>query len=250
MIERIEHGDVHELRLDRPPVNALSPQLLERIAAEVVEAPGRGARALVISGRQGMFTAGLDIPHLLSLDREALGAAVGGFFDALYTVASSAVPVAAAITGHSPAGGAVLAMCCDWRVMGEGRFSIGLSEVRIGIPMPDTVATLLRYTVGERRAEEMCATGRLVEPREALAIGLVDEVVEPESVVAAARRWCESTIESPPGALAETRRRLRRGLLETMRGQRDEDARRLAESWFEPELNQALQDLVARLRSK
>jgi hypothetical protein len=121
MITRIEHGDILELRLDRPPVNALSPEMLQGLAGAVREAPAAGARALVISGREGMFSAGLDIPHLVSLDRDELEHAVDGFFGALETVAASVVPIAVAITGHSPAGGAVVAMCCDYRVMAEGR---------------------------------------------------------------------------------------------------------------------------------
>ena len=250
MIQRIEHGDILELRLDRPPVNALSPEMLQGLAGAVREAPAAGARALVISGREGMFSAGLDIPHLVSLDRAELEHAVDGFFGALETVAASAVPIAAAITGHSPAGGAVVAMCCDYRVMAEGAFGIGLSEVRIGIPMPDTVSSLLRRTVGARRAEELCVTGRLLGPAEALAVGLVDEVVPSDAVVASALAWCEQTVQSPPGALAETRVRLRRDLLELMRSLRADDVRRLTVSWFEPELQQALRDLVARLKNR
>ena len=101
-----------------------------------------GARALVLSGREGMFSAGLDVPVLIELEREELSRALGAFFDAIEALAASAVPVAAAITGHSPAGGAVLSLCCDWRVMAEGDFTIGLSEVRIGIPVPRILAEL------------------------------------------------------------------------------------------------------------
>ena len=250
MIQRLAHGDICELHLDRPPVNAMSPELLDLLAREVREAPGRGVRALIVSGREGMFTGGLDIPYLLALDRDALERAIGGFFDALETVAASAVPIVAAITGHSPAGGAVLAMCCDRRVMADGPFGIGLSEVRIGMPMPDIVASLARRTVGPRRAEDLCVTGRLLDPREALAIGLVDEVVQPDAVVENARQWCENVLESPPRALAETRVRLRRDLLEDMRRQRADDTRKLTKSWFEPELQGALRELVARLKTK
>ena len=250
MIRRIEHGDILELRLDRSPVNALSPEMLQGLAGAVREAPAAGVRALVISGREGMFSAGLDIPHLMSLDRAELEHAVDGFFGALETVAASVIPIAVAITGHSPAGGAVVAMCCDYRVMAEGPFGIGLSEVRIGIPMPDTVSALLRRTVGARRAEELCVTGRLLGPAEALAVGLVDEVAPSDAVVASALAWCERTVQSPPGALAETRARLRTDLLELMRSLRVDDVRRLTESWFEPELQQALRDLVARLKDR
>jgi enoyl-CoA hydratase/carnithine racemase len=248
MIQHIEHGEVHELRLDRPPVNALSTELFRALTAELGAAPERGARALVISGREGMFSAGLDVPQLLALDRPQLELAVATFFDALIALAESPVPVVAAITGHSPAGGAVLALCCDRRVMAEGPFGIGLNEVRIGIAMPEIVALLLRRAVGPRLAEELCVTGRLLQPAEALAIGLVDEVAP--DPVAAARAWCGHILQAPAQALAETRRRLRRDLVDLVRGQRDHDVRSLAEAWFEPELQLSLRELVTRLKAK
>lgn len=248
MIDIIEHGEIHELRLNRPPVNALSPELLAAITQGVERAPASGARAVVISGREGMFSAGLDVPLLLALNRSELGAALDLFFGAITTLAASRVPVAAAITGHSPAGGAVLALCCDRRVMADGPFSIGLNEVSIGIPIPEVVATLVRRTVGARCAEDLCVTGRLLDPAEALHTGLVDDVVAPDEVVEAARGWCEKVVSVPSSALVETRSRMRRDLVEEIERYREVDARRLTKAWFEPELQTALKQLVARLK--
>ena len=170
------------------------------------------------------------------------------FFGAMEALADSAVPIAAAITGHSPAGGAILALFCDWRVMAEGPFTIGFNEVRIGVPMPEVVAALAARTVGPRAAEILCVSGRLVEPDEALALGLVDEVAPMEMVVERARLWCEETIKAPPHALAVTRSTTRRDLVEMVRRHRHDDERRLAEEWFEPELQATLRELVARLK--
>ena len=171
MIEVVEHGRIRELRLARPPANALSPDLLSELASRVNAAPGEGAAAIVLSGSAGMFTGGLDVPLLLGLDREGMERALALFFDAMEALAGSEIPVAAAITGHSPAGGAVLSLFCDWRVMASGSFVIGFNEVRIGIPIPSVVADALVRVVGERRAEELCQTGRLLAPDEALAVG-------------------------------------------------------------------------------
>jgi len=248
MIERILHGDIHELRLHRPPVNALSPELLKAICEEVREAPGRGARAIILSGGEGVFSAGLDVPVLLALDREELGRGIESFFGAMETLAASKVPVAAAITGHSPAGGAILALFCDWRVMADGPFTIGFNEVRIGVPMPEVVAALAARTVGPRNAEILCVSGQLMEPEDALAYGLVDEVAPMEMVVERARLWCEKILESPPHALAVTRSRMRRDLVEQVRRLRQDDERWLAAEWFAPELQATLQKLVAGLK--
>jgi enoyl-CoA hydratase/carnithine racemase len=248
MINRMIRGEIHELRLSRPPVNALSPDLLQLLADEVRGSPKKGARALILSGREGMFSAGLDVPVLFELDREELGRALESFFDAIEALASSAVPVAAAITGHSPAGGAVLSLCCDWRVMAEGEYTIGLNEVRIGIPVPSLVGLLSSHALGARTAEQLCVSGRLMSPEEAVELGFIDELTPVDEVVAAARCWCEMIIESPPAALAGTRSVLRRDLIEGIRERREDDARLFAERWFEPELQSSMRELVAQLK--
>jgi len=250
MIDVIEHGEVLELRLNRPPVNALSPELLAAIGSGVRQAPKDGARAVVLSGSPGVFSGGLDVPCLLALDRHDLSAGLEVFFGTIESLATSPVPVAAAITGHSPAGGAVLALACDWRVMADGEFKIGLNEVRIGIPIPEIVASLVRRAVGARRAEDLCVTGRLLDPTSALEAGFVDAVVPPDQVVDAARNWCEGVISVPPSALVETRTRMRSDLVAMIERHCERDARRLSEAWFEPELQTAMKQLVARLKGK
>jgi len=248
MITRMIHGEIHELRLDRPPVNALSPDLLQMLAAEVRCSPDRGARALVLSGGEGIFSGGLDVPVLMELDRDGFARALEHFFDAIEALVASAIPVAAAITGHSPAGGAVLALSCDWRVMAEGGFTIGLNEVRIGIPVPELVADLAIRVAGARVGERLCVSGQLLSPDEALEVGFVDALAPAGEVVAAAGQWCEQIIEVPEHALAATRWVVRRDLIEKIRRHRVDDARHLTDMWFQPELRGAMQKLVAQLK--
>ena len=132
--------------------------------------------------------------------------------------------------------------------MAKGDFTIGLSEVRIGIPVPKIVADLATRAVGRRAGEELCVSGRLLNPAEALEVGFVDEVVPVGEVVAAARRWCEHIIEAPAGALADTRSVLRRDLVESIQSHSKEDLRSLVDQWFQPELQTAMRDLVERLK--
>ena len=71
MLEVMDHGDVREIRIDRPPANALNPELVEKLTQSLTEA-GESASAVVISGRPGMFSAGLDVPELLEFEDDAL----------------------------------------------------------------------------------------------------------------------------------------------------------------------------------
>src|SRR5271163_4146072 len=108
MIVVTNHGTVRELRLNRPPVNALNLELLTALRLAVESAPYAGVRALVLSGSPGRFSAGLDVPLLLGLDRNAIAALWHEMFALLKALATSTIPIAAAITGHAPAGGTVL----------------------------------------------------------------------------------------------------------------------------------------------
>ena len=100
MLDTRRSGDILEIRLARPPVNALNPELLTGLRDAVRAAPGDGARGIVIAGGPKVFSAGLDVPHLLTLDRPDLEAAWRVFFEAAHTIAASPVPVVAAIAGH------------------------------------------------------------------------------------------------------------------------------------------------------
>lgn len=247
MIEIIDHGAVRELRLARPPANALSPDLLAEISALVAAAPGDGAEALVLSGSQGIFTGGLDVPLLLTLDHDEMTRGLGEFFGAMAALAGSEIPVAAAITGHSPAGGAVLTLFCDWRVMAEGPFFIGLNEVRIGLPMPSVVADALARVVGQRHADVLCLTGQLLKPDEALSVGLVDRVVPLDQVIQEAVRWSAELTQLPTRAIRETRRTVNRDLVAILEEARSSDVDALTSEWFRPEVQAPLKALAARL---
>ncbi|MEO7974348.1 MAG: enoyl-CoA hydratase/isomerase family protein, partial [Thermoanaerobaculia bacterium] len=139
MLERGEHGEILELRLARPPANALDPALIAALADAVAAAPAAGARAIVISGSPGRFSGGLDVPALLQLDRPAMELTLRDFFRLLRALAASPVPIVAAVTGHAPAGGAVISIFCDARIMAEGDFKIGLNEVQVGLSLPRVI---------------------------------------------------------------------------------------------------------------
>ena len=156
-----------------------------------------------------MFSAGLDVPALLALDRAGIRGFWEEFFGVMRAIALSPIPIASAITGHSPAGGAVLAVFSDYRVMAEGDFRIGLNEVQVGLPVPAVIAGAFARLVGPRRAEQLLVSGALIGPAEALAAGLVDRVVELDRVVPAALEWARMLAALPPEACATTRRTAR-----------------------------------------
>lgn len=251
MLERIEHeGGVHELRLARPPANALNPALVAALRSAVENAPGLGARALVVSGRPGMFSGGLDVPELLQLDRPAMESFLGEFFGMMRALAASSVPVIAAVTGHSPAGGAVIAIFCDHRVMAEGDFRIGLNEVQVGLTLPGVIHAALERLVGPRLAAQLGIAGRMLTPAEAVTCGLVDELAPAESVVGRALEVARELLALPQGAMSRTREMSRRELVELFDARQEAAFARFVDDWFSDETQGAMRALVARLKKK
>jgi len=249
MILATDHGAIRELRLNRPPVNALNLELVAALRQAVEAAPQDGVRALVLSGAPGRFSAGLDVPLLLGLDRTAMAALWREFYALLKALARSPIPIVAAITGHAPAGGTVLPLFCDWRVGAQGDFKLGLSEVQVGIILPPIILAALRRQVGPRQAERLAVTGALISPPEALNVGLLDEVVTAERVVSRAMEWCQALLAFPAEAVAVTRRNARAdlaGLCDNF----ETELEAVTEAWWRPQTQQALRAMVERLRKK
>ncbi len=247
MLQRIEHDDVLELRLDHPPANALHPELLPLLAAAIREAPRQGARALFLSGREGMFSAGLDVPAFLALDRAGVRRAWQDLHAVMQALATSAVPTAAALTGHAPAGGCVVALFCEWRVMAAGKYQIGLNEVALGVRIPETIFAGARHVLGARGAERICCGAEIMGVEEAHRIGLVDEVVAVEDVVPTTLTWCRRMAAMPPGALRGTRALARRELAAPFVDMRESDLEQFLDEWHAPETQTQLRALAARL---
>lgn len=251
MIDRLDHGDgLLELRLARPPVNALDPALTVELTEALRGAPADGARALVLSGARGLYSAGLDVPHLLTLDREHLSRFWGQFSDLLRALAGSPVPIAAAITGHAPAGGTVLAAFCDYRVMAMGDFRMGFTEAQVGLPVPRGIYHAFERLCGPRIAARYSTEGRIFGGEEALAIGLVDELVPEAEVVPRAAAWCRRILDLPSqAAVALTREYARAELMQKL----DEEAvdpDDMSRLWLSEDTQRALRGMVERVRGK
>ncbi len=250
MIDIVDHGDVRELRLNRPPVNALNTAMIEALR-DAIDEGGRSAGALVLSGRPGMFTAGLDVPALLKLNRQESEQFIRSFFSLMQVVASSPVPVACAITGHSPAGGTVIVLFADYRVMCRGEYRIGLNEVQVGLTVPEVVQRAMTRLAGKHQGERLMVEGRLLLPEEAQRAGLVDKLVdEAEDAVEAAVGWCNTLLALPRHAMLATRKMARQDLVGLFDDFGDREINLFTESWFDSRTRASLQRLVEKLGKK
>jgi Delta3-Delta2-enoyl-CoA isomerase len=247
MILTIDHGPVRELRLNRPPVNALTSELLMALREAIESAPHDGIRVLILSGAPGRFSAGLDVPLLLGQDRPAMAVLWRELYALLQAIAASPIPIAAALTGHAPAGGTVIALFCDWRVMAQEEYKLGLNEVQVGIPLPPVLLGALRRLLGSRQAERLAVSGILISPQEALRIGLVDDLASMSEVVQRSLEWCQRILSLPPEAMLATRREARADLLQLFEVNLEPEIQRVIENWWNPSTQSTLRALVERM---
>lgn len=250
MLDVIEHDRVRELRLARPPANALNPALIDRLRAALKEAVAAGRGAVVLSGAPKLFSGGLDVPELMALPPPALRTMWQEFFGLMRDIAALPIPVVAALTGHSPAGGTVLAIFADYRILAEGAFRLGLNEVQVGLPVPPMLVRTLQYTVGERQAARLAVGGLLLESAEALRVGLVDELAPVEQVVPRAVAWATELLNRPPQAMLATRRLARQPLVDAFATFDDKAIDDIVAAWSGAEAQATLKGIVARLKSK
>jgi Delta3-Delta2-enoyl-CoA isomerase len=255
MLDILDHpgegGKVRELRLARPPVNALNTELLRALVSAIDGA--RAEAAIVISGQSGMFSAGLDVRAMLAMDREGLAGVFTELWRAQRAVATSPVPVIFAITGHCPAGGTVLAIHADYRVMALGDFRVGLNEVQVGLNPGPLIHGAFRRLVGGHAAQ-LLTRGALLDPATALRIGLVDELCDASQVAARALAMARELCGLPREAMLRTRALVRRDLVDLFGNpghamiHEREFASMGAEMWSRPETQALLSKAFAKKR--
>lgn len=247
MLEIIDHGKIRELRMARPPANAFNPELTEALCVALDDA-AHTSGAVVVSGQPGMFSAGLDVPQLIGLDRADMSRFWRSFQGMLGRVARMPVPTVFALTGHAPAGGIVMALFGDYRIMPRGSFKTGFNEVQVGLIVPPQVHHALVRLIGAHTAERILVAGELMDAQRALDLGLVDELADdPASVVTRALEWCNELLALPGPAMTRTRAMARADLHRLFQDGTESEADRFVSAWSEESTQQELRRLVERL---
>lgn len=190
------------IRIGRPPVNALSLQVLRELAAAAdVVSQDSGVDAVVVYGGEKVFAAGDDLGELLGLDAVQARAMTVDRHVALGVLDTIRQPTVAAISNYALGGGLELALGADRRIVGDN-VKLGLQQVLAG-EAPSTAGMVrLAALVGPSKAKDLVFTGRFVGADEAVAMGLVDEVVAPDDVYDAAHRWAGQFVGAQGSALA------------------------------------------------
>ncbi len=203
---------VATIRLNRPPMNALGAVLQAELADAAAQASSDPeVRAVVLYGGERVFAAGADIKEMSQASYAQMMQDSRRLQDSLTAVARISKPVIAAITGYALGGGLELALCADFRVLGESA-KVGQPEILLGL-IPGAGGTQrLPRLIGPAKAKDLIFTGRFVDAAEALAIGLADKVVPDEQVYAAACAMAVRYAAGPAIAIAVAKQAIDAGL--------------------------------------
>lgn len=197
-----EEPGLATLVISRAPTNAMTRQVYREIAAAAAEVSGRDdVAAVVLYGGHEIFCAGDDVPELRTLIADEAQVFARVRHDAVQAVAAIEKPTVAAVTGYALGSGLALALAADWRISGDN-VKFGATEILAGLAPDGGGLARLARTIGASRAKELTFSGRFFDAEEALALGLIDEMVAPDGVYEAAIGWARRFVDTPAQALA------------------------------------------------
>lgn len=240
-------GGVRLLTMDRPPANAINEDLLADLCAVLAACREDPAvRAVVLTGAGACFGAGFD---LAAPPRDAAATArLGGLYrDAHVALLALPKPTVALVNGHAIAGGLVMALACDYRLGVAGEYRVGLNEVAIGASFPRIAAEIVRLRLPHARAAELVLGAALYPSSQALRLGIVDELLAPETAMDTVLRRAARLGGLPRDAYAHAKAWLLAEAMERTEAETPEEALRTIAVWLSEESRAARQAQRRRL---
>ena len=251
MIKVSQKDQIQILELNRPKVNAIDESLIKSLNSELDKIEKNDSiKGLILTGQAGIFSAGLDIVSLYNKDREYMESFWFLFSSLLLRIYRYPKLIFSAISGHSPAGGTVISIMTDYRIMSKGNYVIGLNEVAVGLSMPIGIGRVFQSLLGERMAEKMTLTGKLVNPKEAKEIGLIDEVVESKNLLNHSIDTMNKWLKLPFNKQIESKLSLRKEVIDLMIDTVEKENDNFINAWFSDECRITMEKIINKLSKK
>ena len=239
MIKLSQKGQIQIIELNRPKVNAINKELIQELLAQLDQTEKDDSiRGIILTGSDG------------DKDSEYMQSFWVLFSGLLLRLYSYPKIIFSAISGHSPAGGTVLSIMTDYRIMSRGNFLIGLNEVAVGLSMPIGIGKVFQSLLGERIAEKMTLMGELVNPEKAELIGLVDEIIDSQELLEHTVLTMEKWFKLPPDKQIQSKLSLRKNIINLMKKSANEENDEFLKSWFSDECRLAMKGIINKLSKK
>lgn len=250
MISTDYHNTVAIVKLDRGTINALNLELLRELGETLhgVQQDSSVHSLVVASSNEKFFSIGFDVPQLFELTEEDFGVFYRAFNQVCLDLHRLPKPTIAAITGHAVAGGCILALCCDYRLISEGRKLMGLNEIKLGVPVPYLADCVLRNLVGVRVAREMTDSGEFYESAELLRMGIVDQVLPLERVLPESIAKAGSLGSLPQEAYAVIKQNRVEVVEAQVQAQLEEKAQSFIKCWYSAETRTRLKEAMEKFQ--
>ena len=245
MIHRESRGPVLVLRMEHGKVQALDVELLEALSLEL-EHP-ESIRSVVLTGTGRAFSAGVDLYRVLNEGATYVDRFLPLLSSALEKLFAFPRPVVAAINGHAIAGGCILAAACDYRILSREGATIGVPELRVGVPFPASPLEIVRFAVSSQYLQEIVLMGRVWSGEDALRRGLTDELADPNQVLDRAVAVAVDLATIPSDAFSATKKQLRSPVFDRIRQLNDAE---IAHLWRSPDTHQVIRDYLQKTIGK
>ena len=238
------------ISLDRGKANAINEEMVDDLQQMFLNIEkDDNILGVILGGKEGFFSAGLDLIELYDYDELRIKEFWNKFLNLTVSLASFKKPLIAAISGHCPAGGCVLAICCDYRVMAEGKYIIGLNEVPVGIIVPNSIFQLYAFWIGNAPAYRFLLEGRLMGTEEALKVNLIDEIEKMPSLLTAAERQMTKYLQLNSVTWQQSKLNLRKELLYKINVDQSEYLNMMLKQWWSPSTRSILKTIINNLKS-
>ncbi len=240
------------VQMNRGKVNAINFEMvqdLRDIFRKLEE--NTDIKGVILTGQPHYFSAGLDLIELFQYNKDQIRDFFTSFGALYLELVQFKKPFISAITGHSPAGGCVLAVAGDNRYMAEGdNYVIGLNEVAVNIQISQNLTEVYAFWMGEGPASRYILEGKLLSGKEAVAAGLVDELVPLENVLERAEKRMQLYLRADQEILMNTKEKLRKNLLDKLDLNAENSLKEASELWWKPEIRAKMKAYVASFSSK
>lgn len=247
MVSVEQHDRIAVLRLHRDVTNALNLQHVTELAEAIdrVKEDPKVRGMVLTSANEKIFSLGFDIPWLYEADQDQVGRFFRFFNQTCLDLYTIPKPTIAAITGHAIAGGTILALCCDYRHIAEGRKLMGLNEIKLGVPVPYLPDCIARQLLGVNKARDILETGDFYPAEDLLRMGMVDQVFPLESVLPKSVEKA-TQLGSAPQAFALIKQNRVETIEALVREHGEEKDRAFLECWFSPDAQERLKEAIKK----
>ena len=228
--------EIAVLTLTRGKVNALDESLVERLSKSLGHlASDRDIRAVILTGQGKFFSFGFDIPEFLGYSKESFIRYLTKFCNLYTSMFLFPKPLIAALNGHTIAGGSMLAIACDYRLMTSGKAKISLNEITFGSTVPAGSVEMLKYCVGHGNAQKILYSGAMYSADEARQLGLVDQICPPEALLGTAKQVAKDFAQRDSAAFRNIKGLLRGSVAQEMARKEKDSILEFVDIWYSEE---------------